>query len=50
MNVEEEFIRNLFVRGETHLGRVFVHYNQTKLFLGLADMSINVVTALTKGL
>jgi ferredoxin len=25
MNVEEEFIRNLFVRGETQLGRVFVH-------------------------
>jgi ferredoxin len=24
MNVEEEFIRNLFVRGETQLGRVFV--------------------------
>jgi len=25
MNVEEEFIRELFVRGETQLGRVFVH-------------------------
>ena len=25
MNVEEEFIRDLFVRGETQLGRVFVH-------------------------
>jgi Na+-translocating ferredoxin:NAD+ oxidoreductase RNF subunit RnfB len=25
MNVEEEFIRNLFVRGETQLGRVYVH-------------------------
>ena len=25
LNVEEEFIRNLFVRGETQLGRVFVH-------------------------
>jgi len=25
MNVEEDFIRNLFVRGETQLGRVFVH-------------------------
>jgi ferredoxin len=25
MNVEEEFIRQLFVRGETQLGRVFVH-------------------------
>ena len=25
MNVEEEFIRNLFVRGETQLGRTFVH-------------------------
>jgi len=25
MNVEEEFIRNLFVRGDTQLGRVFVH-------------------------
>jgi ferredoxin len=25
MNVEEEFIRSLFVRGETQLGRVFVH-------------------------
>jgi ferredoxin len=25
MNVEEEFIQNLFVRGETQLGRVFVH-------------------------
>jgi len=25
MNVEEEFIRNLFVRGETQLGRVFIH-------------------------
>ncbi len=25
MNVEEEFIRNLFVRGETQLGRVFVN-------------------------
>ena len=25
MNVEEEFIRNLFVQGETQLGRVFVH-------------------------
>ncbi len=25
INVEEEFIRNLFARGETQLGRVFVH-------------------------
>jgi formate hydrogenlyase subunit 6/NADH:ubiquinone oxidoreductase subunit I len=25
MNVEEDFIRNLFVRGETQLGRVYVH-------------------------
>jgi formate hydrogenlyase subunit 6/NADH:ubiquinone oxidoreductase subunit I len=25
MNVEEEFIKNLFVRGETQIGRVFVH-------------------------
>jgi len=25
LNVEEDFIRNLFVRGETQLGRVFVH-------------------------
>jgi ferredoxin len=25
LNVEEEFIRNLFVRGETQLGRVYVH-------------------------
>jgi ferredoxin len=25
LNVEEEFIRELFVRGETQLGRVFVH-------------------------
>jgi ferredoxin len=25
MNVEEEFIRNLFVRGETQLGRVYIH-------------------------
>src|SRR5512142_2390936 len=25
LNVEEEFIRDLFVRGETQLGRVFVH-------------------------
>ena len=25
MNVEEDFIRSLFVRGETQLGRVFVH-------------------------
>jgi len=25
MNVEEEFIRQLFVRGETQLGRIFVH-------------------------
>jgi ferredoxin len=25
LNVEEEFIRHLFVRGETQLGRVFVH-------------------------
>ena len=25
LNVEEEFIRSLFVRGETQLGRVFVH-------------------------
>jgi len=25
LNVEEEFIRQLFVRGETQLGRVFVH-------------------------
>ncbi len=25
LNVEEEFIRNLFVQGETQLGRVFVH-------------------------
>ncbi len=25
MNVEEDFIRDLFVRGETQLGRVFVH-------------------------
>lgn len=25
LNVEEEFIRNLFVRGETQLGRTFVH-------------------------
>jgi len=25
MNVEEEFIRNLFVQGETQLGRVYVH-------------------------
>ena len=25
LNVEEEFIRNLFVTGETQLGRVFVH-------------------------
>jgi ferredoxin len=25
MNVEEEFIRSLFVQGETQLGRVFVH-------------------------
>jgi len=25
MNVEEEFIRELFVRGETQLGRTFVH-------------------------
>ena len=25
MNVEEEFIRNLFVRGETQLGSVYVH-------------------------
>jgi ferredoxin len=25
MNVEEEFIKNLFVRGDTQLGRVFVH-------------------------
>jgi ferredoxin len=25
MNVEEEFIRNLFVRGETQVGRVYVH-------------------------
>ena len=25
MNVEEEFISNLFVRGETQLGRVYVH-------------------------
>jgi len=25
MNVEEEFIRDLFVRGETQLGRMFVH-------------------------
>jgi ferredoxin len=25
MNVEEDFIRELFVRGETQLGRVFVH-------------------------
>jgi ferredoxin len=25
LNVEEDFIRNLFVRGETQLGRVYVH-------------------------
>ena len=25
MNVEEDFIRNLFIRGETQLGRVYVH-------------------------
>ena len=25
LNVEEEFIKNLFVRGETQLGRVYVH-------------------------
>ncbi|MCK8115344.1 4Fe-4S dicluster domain-containing protein [Anaerosoma tenue] len=25
MNIEEEFIKNLFVRGETQIGRVFVH-------------------------
>jgi ferredoxin len=25
LNVEEEFIRNLFMRGETQLGRVYVH-------------------------
>lgn len=25
MNVEEEFITSLFVRGETQIGRVFVH-------------------------
>jgi hypothetical protein len=25
LNVEEDFIRELFVRGETQLGRVFVH-------------------------
>ncbi|MGB8213950.1 MAG: 4Fe-4S dicluster domain-containing protein [Anaerolineales bacterium] len=35
MNVEEEFIRNLFVRGETQLGRVYVHepvlYNENAL-------------------
>jgi hypothetical protein len=25
MNVEEDFIRELFTRGETQLGRTFVH-------------------------
>ena len=25
MNVEEDFIKNLFTEGETQLGRVFVH-------------------------
>jgi ferredoxin len=38
LTVEEEFIRALFVRGETQLGRVFVHENAVP-----ADLSLHVL-------
>ena len=51
MNVEEEFIKNLFVRGETQIGRVFVHEpvltNENALHVLDYERASEVITSAT---
>ncbi len=51
LNVEEEFIKNLFVRGETQIGRVFVHEpvltNENALHVLDYERASEVITSAT---
>jgi ferredoxin len=48
LNVEEDFIRDLFTRGETHLGRTFVHEpalsNENALYVLDYERATHIIT------